>query len=346
MLVTGGAGFIGSNFIHLMLKKYPNYKIINLDALTYAGNLENLKSAEGNPNYVFVKADIRDRAAVAGIFDRYRIDYVVNFAAESHVDRSITDPGIFLSTNIIGMQVLLETAKAHWKLEPDNKYSREYREGVRFHQVSTDEVYGALEKTDMFVETMPLMPNSPYSASKASADLIVRAYHETFGMPVTITRCSNNYGPYQFPEKLIPLMINNCMNDKPLPVYGDGMQIRDWLHVSDHCEAIDCVLHNGIDGEIYNVGGNNEKANIEIVRLIISTLGKSENLIKHVKDRPGHDRRYAIDNTKITTKLGWHPLYTFEDGMKETIEWYIENTEWVSHIVNGNYRDYYSAMYS
>jgi len=346
MLVTGGAGFIGSNFIHLMLKKHPDYKIINLDALTYAGNLENLKSAEGNPNYVFVKADIRDRAAVAGIFDKYRIDYVVNFAAESHVDRSITDPEIFLSTNIIGMQVLLETAKAHWKLEPDNKYSREYREGVRFHQVSTDEVYGALGKNGMFVETMPLMPNSPYSASKSSADLIVRAYHETFGMPVTITRCSNNYGPYQFPEKFIPLMINNCMNDKPLPVYGDGMQIRDWLHVSDHCEAIDCVLHNGFNGEIYNVGGNNEKANIEIVRLIISTLGKSENLIKHVKDRPGHDRRYAIDNTKITTKLGWHPLYTFEDGMKETIEWYIENTEWVSHIVNGNYRDYYSAMYS
>ncbi|MEA4914536.1 MAG: dTDP-glucose 4,6-dehydratase [Christensenella sp.] len=346
MLVTGGAGFIGSNFVRLMLKEHPNYRIINIDMLTYAGNLENLTSVEDNPNYVFVRADIRDRAVIAGVFNQYTIDYVINFAAESHVDRSITDPEIFLSTNIIGTQVLLNTAKAHWKLDPDNKYCREYRAGVRFHQVSTDEVYGALGKTGMFVENMPLLPNSPYSASKSSADLIVRAYHETFGMPVTITRCSNNYGPYQFPEKLIPLIINNCMNDKPLPVYGDGMQIRDWLHVSDHCKAIDCVLHNGTDGEIYNVGGNNEKANIEIVKLIISTLGKSESLIRYVEDRPGHDRRYAIDNTKITTMLGWHPEYTFDDGMKETINWYLESTEWVSHIVNGDYRNYYYAMYS
>lgn len=345
MLITGGAGFIGSNFVRLMLEKHPDYKIINLDALTYAGNLENLKGIESNPNYTFVKADIRDRDAVNAIFDKWDIDYVVNFAAESHVDRSITEPEIFLTTNIIGTQTLLDTAKAHWKLHPDDKYSREYKDGVRFHQVSTDEVYGALGKTGMFVETMPLSPNSPYSASKASADLVVRAYHETFGMPVTVTRCSNNYGPYQFPEKLIPLMINNCMNGKSLPVYGDGMQIRDWLHVKDHCEAIDCVLHKGADGEVYNVGGNNEKANIYIVKLIISALGKSEDLITYVKDRPGHDRRYAIDNTKITTLLGWHPEYTFEEGMKETVQWYLDNMDWVGHIVDGAYKDYYDRMY-
>ena len=345
MLITGGAGFIGSNFVRLMLEKHPDYKIINLDALTYAGNLENLKDIESNPNYTFVKADIRDRDAVNAIFDKWDIDYVVNFAAESHVDRSITEPEIFLTTNIIGTQTLLDTAKAHWKLHPDDKYSREYKDGVRFHQVSTDEVYGALGKTGMFVETMPLSPNSPYSASKASADLVVRAYHETFGMPVTVTRCSNNYGPYQFPEKLIPLMINNCMNGKSLPVYGDGMQIRDWLHVKDHCEAIDCVLHKGADGEVYNVGGNNEKANIYIVKLIISALGKSEDLITYVKDRPGHDRRYAIDNTKITTLLGWHPEYTFEEGMKETVQWYLDNMDWVGHIVDGAYKDYYDRMY-
>lgn len=345
MLITGGAGFIGSNFVRLMLEKHPDYKIINLDALTYAGNLENLKDIESNPNYTFVKADIRDRDAVNAIFDKWDIDYVVNFAAESHVDRSITEPEIFLTTNIIGTQTLLDAAKAHWKLQPDDKYSREYKEGVRFHQVSTDEVYGALGKTGMFVETMPLSPNSPYSASKASADLVVRAYHETFGMPVTVTRCSNNYGPYQFPEKLIPLMINNCMKGKSLPVYGDGMQIRDWLHVKDHCEAIDCVLHKGADGEVYNVGGNNEKANIYIVKLIISALGKSEDLITYVKDRPGHDRRYAIDNTKITTLLGWHPEYTFEEGMKETVQWYLDNMDWVGHIVDGAYKDYYDRMY-
>lgn len=345
MLITGGAGFIGSNFVRLMLEKHPDYKIINLDALTYAGNLENLKDIESNPNYTFVKADIRDRDAVNAIFDKWDIDYVVNFAAESHVDRSITEPEIFLTTNIIGTQTLLDAAKAHWKLQPDDKYSREYKDGVRFHQVSTDEVYGALGKTGMFVETMPLSPNSPYSASKASADLVVRAYHETFGMPVTVTRCSNNYGPYQFPEKLIPLMINNCMKGKSLPVYGDGMQIRDWLHVKDHCEAIDCVLHKGADGEVYNVGGNNEKANIYIVKLIISALGKSEDLITYVKDRPGHDRRYAIDNTKITTLLGWHPEYTFEEGMKETVQWYLDNMDWVGHIVDGAYKDYYDRMY-
>jgi dTDP-glucose 4,6-dehydratase len=346
VLVTGGAGFIGSNFVHIMLDKYPNYKIINVDALTYAGNLENLKDIAGNPNYVFIRADIRDRAKMDEIFASYGIDTVVNFAAESHVDRSIVEPEIFLTTNIIGTQVLLDVAKKYWKVNPDDKYCKDFKPGVKFLQVSTDEVYGALGETGMFVETMPLMPNSPYSASKASADLIVRAYHETFGMPVNITRCSNNYGPYQFPEKLIPLMINNCLNDKDLPVYGDGMQIRDWLHVSDHCSAIDTVLHKGELGEVYNIGGNNEKANIEIVKLIINTLGKSDSLIKYVKDRPGHDRRYAIDNTKITTQLGWEPAYTFEQGMRETIQWYLDNTKWIENIASGNYSNYYEKMYA
>ncbi len=346
VLVTGGAGFIGSNFVQMMLDKHPDYKIINVDALTYAGNLENLKSVSDNPNYTFIKADIRDRERIEGIFLQYNIDAVVNFAAESHVDRSIEEPEIFLTTNVVGTQTLLDVAKQYWKTNPNDKYCREYKSGVKFLQVSTDEVYGALGEIGMFVETMPLMPNSPYSASKASADMIVRAYHETFGMPVNITRCSNNYGPYQFPEKLIPLMINNCLKGKDLPVYGDGMQIRDWLHVSDHCSAIDTVLHRGKDGEVYNVGGNNEKANIEIVKLIINTLGKSENLIKYVKDRPGHDRRYAIDNTKITTQLGWEPAYTFEQGMKETIEWYLNNTEWIDNIISGDYANYYDKMYS
>ncbi|MFT9487172.1 MAG: dTDP-glucose 4,6-dehydratase [Tepidibacillus sp.] len=346
ILVTGGAGFIGSNFIKLMLEKHPNYKIINVDALTYAGNLENLKDIMNNDNYVFIKADIRDREKIEEIFNTYDITSVVNFAAESHVDRSIEEPELFLTTNVIGTQVLLDVAKKHWKVNPTDKYCKEYKPGVKFLQVSTDEVYGALSKIGMFDETMPLMPNSPYSASKASADMIVRAYNKTFGIPVNITRCSNNYGPYQFPEKLIPLMINNCLKGKDLPVYGDGMQVRDWLHVSDHCSAIDTVLHKGVDGEVYNIGGNNEKANIEIVKLIIKTLGKSEDLIKYVKDRPGHDRRYAIDNTKITTQLGWVPAYTFEQGMKETIQWYLDNTEWIENIVSGDYANYYEKMYS
>jgi dTDP-glucose 4,6-dehydratase len=346
ILVTGGAGFIGSNFVKLMLEKHPEYKIINIDALTYAGNLENLKDIDNSPNYEFIKVDIRDREKIEEIFKNNEITSVVNFAAESHVDRSIEEPEVFLTTNIIGTQVLLDTAKKYWKVNPNDKYCKEYKPGVRFLQVSTDEVYGALGETGMFVETMPLMPNSPYSASKASADMIVRAYNETFGMPVNITRCSNNYGPYQFPEKLIPLMINNCLKDKELPVYGDGMQVRDWLHVSDHCSAIDTVLHKGKDGEVYNIGGNNEKANIEIVKLIIGTLGKTEGLIKYVKDRPGHDRRYAIDNTKITTELGWEPEYTFEHGMKETIEWYLENTEWIENIISGDYANYYDKMYT
>jgi len=346
ILVTGGAGFIGSNFVKLMLEKHPEYKIINIDALTYAGNLQNLKDVDGNPNYEFIKVDIRDREKIEEIFKNYEITSVINFAAESHVDRSIEEPEVFLTTNIIGTQVLLDTAKKYWKGNPKDKYCKEYKPGVKFLQVSTDEVYGALGETGMFVETMPLIPNSPYSASKASADMIVRAYNETFGMPVNITRCSNNYGPYQFPEKLIPLMINNCLKEKDLPVYGDGMQVRDWLHVSDHCSAIDTVLHKGRDGEVYNIGGNNEKANIEIVKLIINTIGKSESLIKYVKDRPGHDRRYAIDNTKITTELGWEPAYTFEQGMKETIQWYLENTKWIENIISGDYANYYDKMYT
>lgn len=345
ILVTGGAGFIGSNFVRYMIKNY-SYNIVNLDVLTYAGNLENLKEVESKNNYTFIKGDIRSRSLIEGIFIEHDIDTVVNFAAESHVDRSIVEPEIFLTTNILGTQCLLDTAKKYWKLLPDDKYNREYKEGVRFLQVSTDEVYGALGKTGKFTELTPLAPNSPYSASKASADMIVRAYNETFGMPVNITRCSNNYGPYQFPEKLIPLMINNCKNDKKLPVYGDGMQVRDWLHVEDHCAAIDTVLHEGIDGEVYNIGGNNEKANIEIVKLIINAIGKSEDLIAYVQDRPGHDRRYAIDNTKITTELGWKPKYTFEKGIAETIEWYLNSEEWLNNVTSGNYLNYYDRMYN
>ncbi len=345
ILVTGGAGFIGSNFIKYMLATYE-YNIINIDSLTYAGNLENLKDIQDNAKYTFIKGDIRDREVLDEIFKEHNIDTVVNFAAESHVDRSIEDPELFLSTNILGTQALLDTAKKYWKVNPEDKHCFLFKEGVKYLQVATDEVYGTLGKDGMFTETTPLAPNSPYSASKAGADLIVRAYHETFGMPINITRCSNNYGPYQFPEKLIPLMINNCINDKELPVYGDGMQIRDWLHVKDHCTGIDTVLHKGKIGEVYNIGGNNEKANIEIVKLIVQTLGKSEELIKYVQDRPGHDRRYAIDNTKITTELGWTPSYTFEQGIKETIEWYLANQEWMKKIISGDYMKYYEKMYS
>ncbi len=334
ILVTGGAGFIGSNFVKLMLGK-KDYKIINLDSLTYAGNLENLADVQDDKNYTFIKGDVCDRKLLDKIFAENDIDTVVHFAAESHVDRSITEPEVFLQTNIMGTQALLDTAKKYWKIKPDDKYDREYKKGVKYLQVSTDEVYGALGKTGMFTETTPLSPNSPYSASKASADMMVRAYHETFGLPVNITRCSNNYGPYQFPEKLIPLMINNCKKEKDLPVYGDGMQIRDWLHVKDHCLAILTVLEKGKLGEVYNIGGNNEKANIEIVKLIIKELGKTEELIKYVQDRPGHDRRYAIDNTKITTELGWSPSYTFEQGMAETIKWYLDNETWMEKVVSG-----------
>jgi dTDP-glucose 4,6-dehydratase len=345
ILITGGSGFIGSNFVKMILKKRPEYKVINIDALTYAGNLESLSDVANQPNYTFAKADIRDRKVMDSLFAEHGIDMVINFAAESHVDRSIEEPEVFLSTNVFGTQVLLDVAKKYWKVNPEDKYCKEYKHGVKFLQVSTDEVYGSLGEKGMFAETTPLMPNSPYSASKASADMFIRAYHETFGMPVNITRCSNNYGPYQFPEKLIPLMISNCLKGKYLPVYGDGMQVRDWLHVSDHCTAIDTVLHKGRDGEVYNIGGKNEKANIEIVRLIINTLGKSDDLIKYVKDRPGHDRRYAIDNTKITTQLGWEPSYTFEQGMKETIKWYLDNTVWIENVVSGDYVNYYEKKH-
>jgi dTDP-glucose 4,6-dehydratase len=346
LLVTGGAGFIGSNFIRWIRANAPGNKIVNVDALTYAGNLESLSDIPQDDSYVFVRADIRDRAKMEEVFAAYDITHVVNFAAESHVDRSIVDPEVFLTTNIVGTQALLDAAKKSWNLAPGDKYSRAYREGVRFLQVSTDEVYGALGKEGKFTEQTPLSPNSPYSAAKAGADFVCRAYYETFGMPLNITRCSNNYGPYQFPEKLIPLMIHNCMQGKPLPVYGDGMQIRDWLHVSDHCSAIYTVLTQGIPGEVYNIGGNNERANVEIVHKILDAFGLDDSLIQHVKDRPGHDRRYAIDNTKITTTLGWSPAYTFERGMDETIAWYREHTDWMEHIISGAYADYYERMYA
>ncbi len=346
ILVTGGAGFIGSNFVRYMINKYDDYRIVNLDLLTYAGNLENLKGIEENKNYRFIKGSITDKELIENIFKKENIDCVINFAAESHVDRSIEDPEIFVKTNVLGTQILLDIAKNNWMIGKDELGYPMYKEGVKYLQVSTDEVYGALGKTGMFTETTPLSPNSPYSSSKASSDMIVRAYSETFKLPINITRCSNNYGPYQFPEKLIPLMIANCLNEKDLPVYGDGMQIRDWLHVKDHCAAIDTVLHKGQLGEVYNVGGNNEKANIEIVKIIIDTLGKSEELIKYVQDRLGHDRRYAIDNKKITTELGWEPEYTFEEGIKETIQWYLDNADWWEHIISGEYMEYYNKMYN
>ncbi|ANB60801.1 dTDP-glucose 4,6-dehydratase [Anoxybacteroides amylolyticum] len=330
VLITGGAGFIGSNFVNYMVKKYPNYQIINLDALTYAGNLENVKEVENEPNYRFVKGDITNRELVESLFAE-GVDAVVNFAAESHVDRSITDPGVFVRTNIQGTQVLLDAAK---------KY------GVKkYIQISTDEVYGTLGETGYFTETTPLAPNSPYSASKAGADLLVRAYHETYELPVNITRCSNNYGPYHFPEKLIPLMIINALNDQPLPVYGDGLNVRDWLHVEDHCSAIDLVLHKGRNGEVYNIGGNNERTNIEVVKAILRYLNKPESLITFVEDRLGHDRRYAIDATKIRKELGWKPKYTFEEGLKKTIDWYLENRSWWENILSGEYKEYYERQY-
>lgn len=344
LLVTGGAGFIGSNFIKYMLKHH-DYRIVNLDLLTYAGNLENLEDIEGDSRYKHIKGDICNRELVESIFRRFDIDMVVNFAAESHVDRSIEDPEVFLRTNIMGTQALLDIAKDFWKIDLFDKYCKEYKKGVKFVQISTDEVYGSLGETGLFKETTCLNPNSPYSASKASADMIVRAYSETYGLPVNITRCSNNYGPYQFPEKLIPLMINNAINDKPLPVYGDGKQVRDWLYVEDHCSAIDSVLHKGKSGEIYNIGGNNEKQNLDIVKLILNELGKDETLITHVKDRLGHDRRYAIDNTKISTQLGWEPKYTFDEGIKLTIKWYLDNPRWIEKIISSEYRNYYSKMY-
>ncbi len=330
ILVTGGAGFIGSNFVKYMLDKYSDYEIINLDALTYCGNLENLKDIEDMDNYTFVKGDIRDKELVDDLVSK--VDYVINFAAESHVDRSIEDPEIFIKSNVLGTQVLLNAAK---------------NLGVeKYIQISTDEVYGTLGETGYFSETTPLQPNSPYSASKAGGDLITRAYFETFDLPVNITRCSNNYGPYQFPEKLIPLMISNALEDKKLPIYGDGKNIRDWLHVYDHCQAIDLVLHEGKLGEVYNIGGHNERQNIQIVKLILEALGKDESLIEFVADRLGHDRRYAIDADKIRNELGWKPKYTFETGIKETIQWYLDNQDWMDQVKSGEYQQYYEKMYS
>lgn len=325
MLITGGAGFIGGNFVHYIIDKYTDYDVYNLDLLTYAGDLSKHKGIEGRENYHFVQADIADREAVMSLFAQERFDYVVHFAAESHVDRSITDPAVFVRTNVMGTQVLLDAARTV---------------GVtKFVHVSTDEVYGELEfdPAVFFTEETPLQPNSPYSASKASSDLLVRAYYETFGLPMNITRCSNNYGPYHFPEKLIPLTVSKVLNEQKVPVYGDGANIRDWLHVWDHCAAIDLVLHEGVNGEVYNVGGHNERTNLEVVKTIIHTLGKSEELIEFVADRLGHDKRYAIDPTKLE-RLGWKPTYTFETGIAQTIQWYTENTQWWEQILSGEYR--------
>ena len=344
-LVTGGAGFIGSNFVLYMLKKYSDVKIINLDKLTYAGNLENLKSLEGNENHIFVQGDICDKELVTSLFEKYDIDYVVNFAAESHVDRSIKEPEIFAQTNVLGTVNLLNCAKNAWETKDG------FKEGVRYHQVSTDEVYGSLGETGYFMETTPLDPHSPYSSSKAGADFMVKAYYDTYKMPVTITRCSNNYGPYHFPEKLIPLLINNCLNHRDLPVYGDGLNIRDWLYVEDHCKAIDMVVRDGVVGEVYNVGGHNERTNIQIVKTVIKYLHDevdntiTEDLIKYVEDRKGHDKRYGIDPTKIKNDLGWYPETTFEVGIVKTIKWYLDNKEWMEHVTSGDYQKYYNEQY-
>ncbi|MFA5929108.1 MAG: dTDP-glucose 4,6-dehydratase [Candidatus Margulisiibacteriota bacterium] len=335
ILITGGAGFIGSNFLRYMLPKYPEYSLINFDALTYAGNLENLTEVEKAANYRFLKADITDRTAVEKVFLDHNPDIVVHFAAESHVDRSINDSSPFVRTNVLGTQILLDVARQSWKGDS----------AKRFIHVSTDEVYGSLGATGYFTELTPLAPNSPYSASKTGSDLLVRAYFETYGFPGIITRCSNNYGPYQFPEKLVPLMISNAMTDKALPVYGDGLYVRDWLHVLDHCRAIDTVLHLGQPGEVYNIGGNNEWKNIDIVKLILKILNKPESLISYVKDRPGHDRRYAIDAGKIKKELGWEPKYTFEQGISETISWYQNNRAWWEKVKTGEYLEYYKQHY-
>lgn len=328
LLVTGGAGFIGSNFVYYMLRKHPDLRVVCLDALTYAGNLQTLEKARENPNFRFVKGDITDRKKVFGLFEEESFDAVVNFAAESHVDRSIEAPEVFLKTNILGTQVLLDACR---------------KKGTRFHQVSTDEVYGdlPLDRPDLFfTEKTPIHTSSPYSASKASADLLVSAYHRTYGLPVTISRCSNNYGPYHFPEKLIPLIITNALEEKPLPVYGKGLNVRDWLFVEDHCKAIDLILEKGRIGEIYNIGGHNERTNLEVVKTVLRILGKSEELITFVKDRPGHDRRYAIDPTKIRSELGWYPETDFDSGIEKTVEWYLENRSWWESIKNGDYLKY------
>ena len=345
-LVTGAAGFIGANYIKYILAKHSDIKVVVLDALTYAGNLGTIAKDIDNERCFFIKGDICSRDVVDGLFAEYRFDYVVNFAAESHVDRSIENPQLFLITNILGTQNLLDCARRAWVMGKDEQGYPTWRKGVRYHQVSTDEVYGSLGAEGYFTETTPLCPHSPYSASKTSADMVVMAYHDTYKMPVTITRCSNNYGPYHFPEKLIPLIIKNILEGKHLPVYGDGSNVRDWLYVEDHCKAIDLVVREGKDGEVYNVGGHNEKRNIDIVKLICKELGKPESLIVHVGDRKGHDMRYAIDPTKIHNELGWLPETKFEDGIKKTIQWYLDNKEWWETIISGEYQNYYEKMYS
>ena len=335
LLVTGGAGFIGGNFVHYILEKHPEDELVCLDALTYAGNMETFADVMENPCFTFVKGDISDRDSVFALFEKEKPDDVVNFAAESHVDRSIEDPGLFLHTNILGAGVLMDACR---------KYGIK-----RFHQVSTDEVYGdlPLDRPDLFfTEETPLHTSSPYSASKASADLLALAYYRTFHLPVSISRCSNNYGPYHFPEKLIPLIIANALNDKPLPIYGKGQNVRDWLYVEDHCAAIDLIVRKGREGEIYNIGGHNERTNLQVVKTILKELGKPESLICFVTDRPGHDRRYAIDPTKIHRELGWEPTTHFEDGIRRTVRWYLENRPWWEHIVSGEYRNYYARMYA
>lgn len=344
-LITGGAGFIGSNFIMYLLEKNKDIKIINMDKLTYAGNLENLKKVENHPNYNFIKADICDKKAVKHVFRKNNIDYVINFAAESHVDRSIKNPYIFAKTNVLGTVNLLNCSKTAWESKDGFPLEK------KFLQISTDEVYGSLGTTGYFKETSSLDPHSPYASSKASADLIVKSYYTTYKMPINITRCSNNYGPYQFPEKLIPLVINNCLNKKHLPIYGDGLNIRDWLYVKDHCKAIDMVIKNGKIGEVYNIGGHNEKTNIYIVKTIIKYINKyvdstiTEQLIKYVEDRKGHDRRYAIDPTKIKNDLGWQPNINFEEGIDKTIKWYLKNSTWLNHVTSSEYKDYYKKIY-
>jgi dTDP-glucose 4,6-dehydratase len=331
VLVTGGAGFIGSNFINYILDERDDYNIINLDKLTYAGNLENLVFSESKKNYHFVKGDIINAELVNYLFQKFDIKYVINFAAESHVDRSILGSEVFFRSNVLGTNVLLEA-------------SRKF-EVKKFLQVSTDEVYGSLDSEGLFTEETPLHPNSPYSASKASADMMALSFHHTYGLPVLITRCSNNYGPYQFPEKLIPLMIINTLNNKKLPVYGDGMNVRDWIYVIDHNRAVEAVFENGKEGEVYNIGASTEMPNIEIVKLILNELGKTEDMIEYVKDRPGHDRRYAIDSTKIEVELGWNPKFNFVDAVSQTIKWYLDNKQWWERIISGEYQNYYQTQY-
>ena len=344
-LITGGAGFIGSNFIHYIFEKYAEVKILNLDKLTYAGNLENLKTIARDKRYNFIQGDICDKELVNKLFANNDIDYVVNFAAESHVDRSIMEPEVFIYTNVFGTTTLLNASKNAWETKNG------FKEDKKYLQISTDEVYGSLGAAGYFTETTPIDPHSPYSASKAAADLVVKAYYDTYKMPVNITRCSNNYGPYQFPEKLIPLIIYNCLNQKPLPVYGDGLNIRDWLYVEDHCKAIDMVLSNGKLGEVYNVGGHNERTNLHIIRTIIKYINENldpsvtEALIKYMEDRKGHDRRYGIDPNKLKTELGWEPETVFEDGIKRTIKWYLSNKAWLDNITSDKYKAYYEKMY-